>query len=75
MLFILLYHSTYIGHANGNIITTNSDGVHEVDRVNGGIVDTKLAGVDAYFIQKVNLDGATSVEPSTWGQIKSHFQR
>jgi hypothetical protein len=61
--------------ANGNILTTNSTGVHEVDRVSGGIVNTKLAGVGARFIEKVDLAGVTSVEPSTWGQIKSHFQR
>ena len=60
--------------ANGNILTTNSAGVHEVDRVNGGIVSTKLPGVGARFIEKVDLAGVTSVEPTTWGRIKSQFQ-
>jgi hypothetical protein len=60
--------------ANGNILTTTASGVHEVDRVVGGIVNTKLSGVGARFIEKVDLDQPTAVEPSTWGRIKNQFQ-
>lgn len=34
---------------NGNILTTNGNGVHEIDR-SGALVETKLAGVSARFI-------------------------
>jgi len=60
--------------ANRNVLITNSTGVHEVHRVAGGIVNTKLAGVGARFIEKVNLDVATSVEPATWAG-SSHSSR
>jgi hypothetical protein len=61
--------------ANGNILTTNGSGVHEIDRTVGGIIDTKLAGVSARYIQLVDLEPPVSVEPSTWGSIKSRFQQ
>lgn len=61
--------------ANGNILATTGTGVHEIDRTVGGIIDTKLAGVSARYIQKVNLEPPVSVEPSTWGSIKSRFQQ
>jgi len=35
---------------NGNILTTTSDGVHEIDR-NGTLIETKIAGVNARFIE------------------------
>ena len=37
---------------NGNILTTNSAGVHEIDR-SGNLVETKVSGVDARFIEHV----------------------
>jgi len=37
---------------NGNILTTNGDGVHEIDR-GGNLVETKISGVSARFIQYV----------------------
>lgn len=44
---------------NGNILTTNGSGVHEIDRA-GALVETKIAGVSARFIQLV---GAAPVAP------------
>ncbi len=38
---------------NGNILTTNGGGVHEIDR-NGALVETKIAGVSARFIESLN---------------------
>lgn len=35
--------------ANGNILTTNGAGVHEIDR-SGNLVETKISGVSARFI-------------------------
>ena len=35
---------------NGNILTTNGDGVHEIDRA-GNLVETKIGGVSARFIE------------------------
>lgn len=37
---------------NGNILTTNSGGVHEIDRA-GNLVETKISGVSARFIEFV----------------------
>lgn len=37
---------------NGNILTTNGGGVHEIDRA-GNLVETKIAGVSARFIEFV----------------------
>ncbi len=34
---------------NGNILTTNGSGVHEIDRA-GNLVETKIAGVSARFV-------------------------
>ncbi|MEM6795203.1 MAG: hypothetical protein AAF725_14585 [Acidobacteriota bacterium] len=39
---------------NGNILTTTSTGVHEIDRL-GNLVETKIAGVSARFIEFVEL--------------------
>jgi protocatechuate 3,4-dioxygenase beta subunit len=39
---------------NGNILTTNSSGVHEVDRADG-LVDTKISGVSSHQITRVDL--------------------
>ena len=35
---------------NGNILTTNGGGVHEIDR-SGNLVETKISGVSARFIE------------------------
>lgn len=40
---------------NGNILTTNSAGVHEIDR-SGTLVETKISGVSARFIEYVAPD-------------------
>ena len=37
---------------NGNILTTNGSGVHEIDRL-GNLVETKISGVSARFIELV----------------------
>lgn len=37
---------------NGNILTTNGSGVHEIDRL-GNVVETKISGVSARFIEYV----------------------
>lgn len=43
---------------NGNILTTNGSGVHEIDR-SGNLVNTKISGVSARFIEFV---GGASIE-------------
>jgi len=43
---------------NGNILTTNGSGVHEIDRL-GNLVRTVISGVSARFITYVDLDFAT----------------
>ncbi|MCF8235864.1 MAG: hypothetical protein K9G67_13020 [Bacteroidales bacterium] len=48
---------------NGNILTTNSNGVHEIDR-NGNLVETKISGVSARFITYV--ENTESVPVSPW---------
>lgn len=40
---------------NGNILITNSQGVHEIDR-DGQLVETKLSGVNARFISFITTD-------------------
>jgi hypothetical protein len=40
---------------NGNVLTTNGTGVHELDRVTGALVNTHLGGISARFIELVNL--------------------
>lgn len=42
---------------NGNILTTNGDGVHEIGR-SGNLVETKLSGVSARFIEPIQLGSA-----------------
>lgn len=44
---------------NGNILTTNGDGVHEIDRM-GNLVESKITGVSSRFIQLV---GGAPVPP------------
>src|SRR5690606_32249796 len=39
---------------NGNILTTNSGGVHEVDR-GSSLVETKVSGANARFITHVQV--------------------
>ena len=41
---------------NGNILTTNGSGVHEIDR-SGNLVETKITGVSARFITYVGPAG------------------
>ena len=60
--------------ANGNVLTTNASGVHEIDRIAGGIVSTKLSGVSARMLARVNLEPPVAVEPATWGGIKAQFK-
>lgn len=50
---------------NGNILTTNGDGVHEIDRT-GALVETEIAGVSARFIEFVQggAPTATATPPS-----------
>jgi hypothetical protein len=43
---------------NGNILTTNGSGVHEIDR-NGNLVETKIAGVNARFIEFIPTESAS----------------
>lgn len=53
--------------ANGNILTTNGGGVHEIDR-NGNLVETKISGVSARFIE---FSGPMGEVPTLqqWGMI------
>lgn len=44
---------------NGNILTTNGTGVYEISRA-GALVDTKITGVNAQYIERVQ--GLTPVE-------------
>jgi hypothetical protein len=39
---------------NGNILTTNGSGVHEIDRADG-LVETKISGVSSHQITRVDL--------------------
>ena len=45
---------------NGNILTTNGGGVHEIDRM-GNLVETKIAGVSARFITLVQTPSTASI--------------
>ncbi len=45
---------------NGNILTTNGDGVHEIDRA-GNLVETKISGVSARFIEYVNANTGVAI--------------
>lgn len=45
---------------NGNILTTNGSGVHEIDRA-GNLVETKITGVSARFITFVPAGAQVSV--------------
>lgn len=58
---------------NGNILTTNGGGVHEIDRA-GNLVETKIAGVSARFIEPVfpGMDGPGELPIPTlsfWGMM------
>ncbi|MCB1036695.1 MAG: IPTL-CTERM sorting domain-containing protein, partial [Acidobacteria bacterium] len=60
---------------NGNILTTNGSGVHEIDR-SGNLVETKISGVSARFIELVGGDTGEPPVPaleiptlSTWGLV------
>lgn len=56
--------------ANGNILTTNGSGVHEIDRT-GNLVETKISGVSARFITFVQAGSPEPPAPvpgiSFWG--------
>jgi predicted extracellular nuclease/plastocyanin/subtilisin-like proprotein convertase family protein len=42
---------------NGNILTTDDTGVHEINRA-GQLVSTKISGVNAQYIELVNIAGS-----------------
>ena len=44
---------------NGNILTTNGGGVHEIDRL-GNLVETKISGVSARFIERIQIAPPTN---------------
>jgi hypothetical protein len=46
---------------NGHLLVTNSNGVHEIDRV-GNLIETKLAGVSAHFIELARPPVAVRVD-------------
>jgi len=48
---------------NGNILTTNSSGVHEIDR-SGNLVESKITGISARFIQRVTITDAVCDNPT-----------
>lgn len=48
---------------NGNILTTNGAGVHEIDRL-GNLVETKIAGVSARFIEFIGPTAPPLPPPS-----------
>jgi hypothetical protein len=55
---------------NGNILTSNSDGVHEIDRL-GNLVETKISGPNARFIEwvavgvaRITLDKTVGSDPT-----------
>ena len=51
---------------NGNILTTNGSGVHEIDR-SGNLVDTKISGVSGQYIELVVLgDGCSNLADVPW---------
>ncbi|MGH2536739.1 MAG: DUF7507 domain-containing protein, partial [Candidatus Promineifilaceae bacterium] len=45
---------------NGNILTTNAGGVHEIDRL-GNLVETKIADVSAQYIELISQEPAISL--------------
>lgn len=47
---------------NGNILTTNGNGVHEIDR-SGNLVETKVSGVSARFISYARRATVVSYTP------------
>jgi hypothetical protein len=57
---------------NGNILTTNGSGVHEIDR-SGNLVETKISGVSARFISFVQAGEPEPPLPvpsvTTWGLL------
>ncbi|MDQ4077447.1 MAG: DUF4394 domain-containing protein, partial [Chloroflexota bacterium] len=46
---------------NGNILTTNAEGVHEIDR-DGNLVETKISGVSARYIEFTGALAAIELE-------------
>lgn len=49
--------------SNGNILTTNGSGVHEIDR-SGNLIETKISGVSARFITLA--EGNPDIPISPW---------
>lgn len=43
---------------NGNILTANGSGVHEIDR-SGNLVETKISGVSAHYLEYIYADSQT----------------
>ncbi|QSB15678.1 S8 family serine peptidase [Natronosporangium hydrolyticum] len=50
---------------NGNILTTNAGGVHEIDR-GSSLVETKIEGANARFITHVQLQGCAAPGDVPW---------
>lgn len=48
---------------NGNILTSNASGVYEVDRL-GNLVETKISGISAQYIELIQLGGVPSISMS-----------
>lgn len=46
---------------NGNILTTNGDGVHEIDR-DGNLVESKIVDVSAQYIEFLQVEPAISLD-------------
>jgi hypothetical protein len=53
---------------NGNILTANSYGVYEIDRL-GYLVDTKISGVSARFIEFIPPEPLAIPSLNEWGMI------
>ncbi|MCI0398306.1 MAG: hypothetical protein L0322_25700, partial [Chloroflexi bacterium] len=45
---------------NGNILTTNGSGVHEIDRL-GNLVETKIGGVSAQYIELIQPPSGAAI--------------
>ncbi len=50
---------------NGNILTTTASGVYEIDR-SGNLVETKISGISARFIQYVSGSACTDPADVPW---------
>lgn len=50
---------------NGNIITTNASGIHEIDSTDGSLVRTIVAGIQARLVGLFDRDILVNVNPET----------